>query len=179
MTRPYMQWGVGQLEALFEKAAGDDKVLRQLAHELQFRQVPRAIALLDRVAAAQRQPKLQRQSEAAGGVAIHASRPAVQVPLLPDAGMPSPHSLPIAPVSAAPIATSPEVALTLAMAQSLLNAPAGTPWEAIEQRRRDLVEKSNPLASAREQHSAQALNNAARANAAYRVLLQARCVAPN
>ena len=52
MTRPLMQHGVGQLEELFSKSKADTKVLKQLEHELQYRQVPRAIALLAEVQAA-------------------------------------------------------------------------------------------------------------------------------
>lgn len=54
MTRPLMQQGVGQLEELFAKSKADVKVLKQLEFELQFRQVPRAIALLAQVQDAMR-----------------------------------------------------------------------------------------------------------------------------
>jgi len=46
MYRPLMQRGIGDLEALFAKSKTDVEVLKQLKHELQYRQVPRAVALL-------------------------------------------------------------------------------------------------------------------------------------
>lgn len=49
MSRPMMQMGVGQLEELFAKSKADQRVLRQLEHELAFRQVPRAVTLLGQV----------------------------------------------------------------------------------------------------------------------------------
>jgi hypothetical protein len=52
MPRPLMQHGVGQLEALFAKSKSDSKVLKQLEHELEHRQVPRALALLAEVQSA-------------------------------------------------------------------------------------------------------------------------------
>ena len=52
MPRPLMQHGVGQLEEMFAKGKADAKVLKQLEHELQYRQVPRAVALLAEVQAA-------------------------------------------------------------------------------------------------------------------------------
>lgn len=52
MSRPLMQHGVGQLEEMFAKARADPKLLKQLEHELQYRQVPRATVLLAEVQAA-------------------------------------------------------------------------------------------------------------------------------
>jgi hypothetical protein len=52
MPRPLMQHGIGQLETLFASSKVNLKVLKQLEHELQFRQVPRALALLEQVQAA-------------------------------------------------------------------------------------------------------------------------------
>ena len=49
MSRPLIQQGVGQLEEMFAKAKADPKLLKQLEHELQYRQVPRATALLAEV----------------------------------------------------------------------------------------------------------------------------------
>ena len=51
MSRPFMQLGVGELEALFAKSKADVEALKQLVDELQYRQVPRAVALLARVKA--------------------------------------------------------------------------------------------------------------------------------
>ncbi len=48
-TRPLMQIGIGALEAMFGESPADTKVLRSLQDELKHRQVPRAIALLQKV----------------------------------------------------------------------------------------------------------------------------------
>lgn len=49
MTRPLMRQGIAQLEALYSASATDLKSLKQLQHELKFRQVPRAVSLLEKV----------------------------------------------------------------------------------------------------------------------------------
>ena len=46
MPRPLMQHGVGQLEEMFANSKTDASTLKQLERELQYRQVPRALALL-------------------------------------------------------------------------------------------------------------------------------------
>lgn len=48
-TRPLMQLGIGELEDIFEKQIKNLATLGRLKHELNHRQVPRAIALLERV----------------------------------------------------------------------------------------------------------------------------------
>jgi len=52
MPRPLMQHGVGKLEEIFANGKADAMLLKQLEHELQHRQVPRAVALLSEVQAA-------------------------------------------------------------------------------------------------------------------------------
>lgn len=52
MARPLKQHGVGQLEEMFARGKADVTVLRKLDNELQYRQVPRAVALLAEVHAA-------------------------------------------------------------------------------------------------------------------------------
>lgn len=49
MPRPLMQSRIGDLEELFASSRGNRDVLKQLEHELQFRQVPRALTLLEQV----------------------------------------------------------------------------------------------------------------------------------
>lgn len=48
-TRPLMQLGIGDLEDIFEKQSKNLATLGRLKHELSHRQVPRALALLERV----------------------------------------------------------------------------------------------------------------------------------
>ncbi len=52
MPRPLRPHGVAQLEELFANSKSDARVLKQLEHELRYRQVPRAVALLAMVQAA-------------------------------------------------------------------------------------------------------------------------------
>lgn len=53
MSRPLIQLGVADLEAMFQTGKLDQKVLGQLEVELKHRQVPRAVALLKEVQAVQ------------------------------------------------------------------------------------------------------------------------------
>jgi hypothetical protein len=48
-TRPLMQLGIGDLEDIFERQGKNFAMLSRLKQELSHRQVPRAIALLERV----------------------------------------------------------------------------------------------------------------------------------
>jgi DnaJ-domain-containing protein 1 len=61
-------------------------------------------------------------------------------------------------------------------AYKVLKATPGTPWEVIEQTRRQLVEQANPsrIASLNSERRIQVQADAKRANAAYAVLRMAR-----
>lgn len=59
-TRPLMQNGIGTLEAMFAESSADSKVLHSLEEELKHRQVPRAIALLQKVEKAIRLEKISK-----------------------------------------------------------------------------------------------------------------------
>jgi len=48
-TRPLIQLGIGDLEDIFEKQSKNLATLGRLKHELSHRQVPRALALLERI----------------------------------------------------------------------------------------------------------------------------------
>lgn len=48
-TRPFMQLGIGDLEDIFERQGKNFATLARLKHELSHRQVPRAVALLERI----------------------------------------------------------------------------------------------------------------------------------
>lgn len=192
MTRPLMQYGVGQLEAMFIKGKADPKVLNQLENELQHRQVPRAVALLADVQAAMRrgasapqpvgvpappregapapvpkQPDLWERPATAHGVA----------PLLtPTVRAATPAVQPPGPPTAAkPSGTTP--AMPLDVAYKVLNATPGSTWESIEQTRRALVQQSHPSRwkALSAEKRAQSLAEASRVNAAYAALSQARC----
>ena len=194
MTRPLMQHGVGQLEELFSKSKADTKVLKQLEHELQYRQVPRAIALLAEVQAAM-------YGGAAASPPATSPTPARTPPTDSNSKQPDlwgcPPTAPVAAPAAAPIATDRTVTCTakppepapatkpadpapvmpLEDAYRVLKATPGATWESLEQTRRTLVLESHPsrlkfLGAGRRAH---ALAEATRVNAAYAALSRARC----
>lgn len=191
MSRPLMQHGVGQLEEMFAKGGTDPKVLKQLENELQYRQVPRAVALLAEVQAAMygatpaapprpaaepppdrppapQQPTLWERPAAP-------SAAAVTPPALPS--RPATPSRPSETPAASKPAHPPAPTMPLEDAYKLLKATASSPWELIEQTRRQLVHQSQPgrLQSMSSDRRATALAEARRVNAAYAALSQARC----
>jgi hypothetical protein len=186
-----MQHGVGQLEELFAKSKDDAKVLKQLEHELQYRQVPRAVALLAEV-----QSAMYGLSPAAFAPTQVAKAPAPPPALAPQPSLwdsPPPDTRAAAPAPAAvaaPVAPRPAVALAPARpatppaptmpledAYKLLKATPGSTWESIEQTRRLLVQASHPekVRTLPESRRSQALTEAKRVNEAYATLALARC----
>ena len=192
MARPLMQHGVGQLEEMFANAKADPKALKQLERELQYRQVPRAVALLAEVQAAMY-----------GGAAAPQASNAPKLPWAPASApasvsqQPDLWERPATPL----VVTSPSAIRTRANAAkpqeplSMTKAPAtlptmpledaykalkatpGATWESIEQTRRSLVQQSHPLRleTLSADKRTQALVEANRVNAAYAALSQARC----
>lgn len=195
MTRPLMQHGVGQLEELFAKSKADAKFLKQLEHELQYRQVPRAVALLAEVQAAMYGSTPVAAPSPAPKAPAPAPAPVAAPPPQPSLwDVPPPPAIrataPVPAVIAAPAgaraaaaptparaATSPAPFMPLEDAYKLLKATPGSTWESIEQTRRLLVLASHPekLKGLAEGKRSQALAEASLVNAAYAVLSQARC----
>ena len=189
MPRPLMQHGVGRLEEMFAEGKFDPKVLKLLELELQYRQVPRAVALLAEVqaamydgmpatslvtaparqpirapAAAPEQPSLWERPPSALHVAIPvATQPRPLVPAI---------SPPVARPQSSPLPTMP-----LEEAFKVLKTTPGAAWESIEQMRRLTVQQSHPslLKQLNDERRAQALIGARRVNAAYAVIQAARC----
>jgi len=189
MPRPLMQHGVGQLEEMFAKGKADPKVLKQMEQELQYRQVPRAVALLAEVQAA-----MYGGTAAAPRVAALPQQPTRALASAPEQpslwGRPSEAHLaatppvaqprPAVPVIQSPVAKPPSPplpAMPLEDACKVLKTTPGATWESIEQTRRLLVQQSHPslLKPLSEERRAQALTDAGRANAAYATLQAARC----
>lgn len=188
MSRPLSQHGVGDLEALFAKSKADAQVLRQLEDELKHRQTPRAVALLDKVRAT------LRGAQTPGYVVPQFVRP-VQAQLIetePSPATPAPAvPRPAAQQPAARVAAAPETAENVAKARretelqpviplqdayKLLKVSPASPWEAIEQSRRQLVAASHParLQSLGAERRAQVRNDAVRINAACAAIWRAR-----
>ena len=189
MARPLMQVGVGQLEELFAKSKSDQTMLRQLEHELQYRQVPRAVSLLGEVqavlygappstppAAARTmpttpttpagQPELWDRSTQQPAPAIVPTvvpeRPAVRPLLVPPAAKP---------------AALPLIAVPVEDAYKAFKATPGSTWESIEQTRRLLVQQCHPerLKAMTPERRSSALADARWVNAAYATLSRVRC----
>jgi hypothetical protein len=189
MARPLMQHGVGQLEELFAKSKADQKVLKQLEHELQYRQVPRAVVLLAEVQAAMYGLAPAPAANVAGALAAVVAPPSqpglwgVPQPVTPPAALAPTvvaHRIAARPAlapTAARSASSPAPAMPLEDAYRLLKATPGSTWESIEQTRRLLVQPSHPgkLQGLLEGKRSQALAEAKRVNEAYATLSQARC----
>ena len=190
MPRPLMQHGVGQLEEMFAKGRADPEVLKQLENELQYRQVPRAVALLAEI-------------QAAMGGATHMAPPVVPVqppkpetplatqtdmwsgpPVVP--AMPTPIVVPSRPAAglatqaatvASPKPPPPTEAIPVELAYKLLKVTPASTWESIEQTRQQLVRQSHPARTRGLSPAlrAQALAEAKRVNGAYLALSQLRC----
>ena len=193
MPRPLMQHGVGQLEEMFDSGKADPKVLKQLESELQYRQVPRAVALLAEVQAAMyggaaaqqvpivpalpparapapapvsQQPDLWGRSTSPAIVAVPPAAPVRAVtPAIKPPGAP--------PVAAEAPASPPHMPLD--EAYKVMKATPGATWESIEQTRRTLVQQSHPSRWKKlsAEKRAQTLTEARRVNAAYAALSQA------
>ena len=191
MSRPLMQHNVGQLEELFAKSKADPKALKQLGHELQYRQVPRAVVLLAEVQAA-----MYGAADVGAPAPTTPPSPQAPPPSQPDLWTrlppPTPAVPPVvaptvrAPVAARVAAPSPTVAppparavptMTVDAACKVLKTMPGATWESIEQTRRLLVQQSSPAETSMmsAERRAQALAEARRVNAAYDALSQARC----
>ena len=192
MPRPLMQHGVGQLEEMFAKGKADAKLLKQLEHELQYRQVPRAVALLAEVQAAMYGGAAAQQP--VGVPAPPPERAPAPVPKQPGlwecpATPPVVAPLPATPVRTVtpafqlpepPPATTPSSstpAMPLDDAYKALKATPGATWDSIEQTRRTLVQQSHPSRwkALSAEKRAQVLAEANQVNAAYARLSRARC----
>lgn len=190
MPRPLIQHGVGQLEEIFAKGKADAKLLKQLEHELQHRQVPRAVALLSEVQAAMRRGAAAPQAPTVpSSPPVRAKAPnSPQLPLLEGAATPLNASPPASVRTVTPAARPPELTpvtkspasplpMPLEDAYKVLKATPGATWESIEQTRRTLVHQSHPSRwkTLSAEKRTQALSDAKRVNVAYAVLSQTRC----
>jgi DnaJ-domain-containing protein 1 len=189
MLRPLMQHGVGRLEEMFATGKPDAKLLKQLEQELQYRQVPRAVALLAKVQAAMSGGAAVPQAPTVpASVPGRATGLISQQPDLWERPAISPASPPAAVRAAAPVVRPQEpllvgkspaspLAMPLEEAYKVLKATPGATWDSIEQTRRALVNQLHPSRwkPLSAEKRAQALAEAKRINAAYAALSQTRC----
>jgi len=166
--RPYMRSTIVELEELFAAKRTDTDTLLALKTELQFRNVPRAMALLVKVKAA-----------LSGSTSlIPTAQPELfAAPLLPQPPPPQPVAVILPKPTPRPADKAPEVpAMPIDEAYKLLRVTGGTSWEEVEQARARLVQRSHPdaLEGLSAEKRAAALLDAKRANAAYAALAQER-----
>lgn len=185
MTRPLTRHTIAELEKLFASSKEDDRVLEHLAHELQFRQAPRAIELLREVQAA-----LSETEPSAGKPRLDTTGPVQHRLDMGEAASsgipPTPAVKPIAsggasdsmtlPVALATHPNRPALTMTVEDAYKILGVTQTSTWESIEQIRRQLVQRAHPehLAPMSKEKRAQTQVEAKRVNAAYSVLIQHR-----
>lgn len=186
MSRPLMQYGVGQLEEIFSNSKADPKRLKQLEDELKYRQVPRAVALLTEV-----QAVMHNAASSVASVAPSVARPAAssskQPELFEPAGafpkrMAQPQMVeeprPPAQAPSTPEPPTPRVVtIPIDDAYKLLKATPGSAWELVEQTRRLLVQQAHPshVSMLSSKRRAQVEAEAMQVNAAYVTLSNVRC----
>lgn len=170
MSRPLIQYGVGQLEEMFAKSAGNLSELKKLQSELRHRQVPRAVALLEKVEAA-----IRGSGGAAPGTPQASPTSGSLFP--PPPAPPPPPSMPPAASTPAPSAPAPAAeeaisSISIEDAYKLLKASPGSSWESVESTRRHLIDRSSPskTSAMTPAQRSQVMGEAQRINAAYLAL---------
>ena len=173
-ARPLLRHTVAQLEEMFVAKPLDPGTLKALDTELQFRNVPRATALLRKVKSAISDgslliPSAQPELFTPARTPIHAiAQP--QPIMTPPAVI-----LPKAAAKPAPaVAEIPPMALD--EAYKALRVTVGASWAEVEQSRFKIVQRAHPdtVAELSAEKRIAAQTEAKRANAAYTVLLEAR-----
>lgn len=188
MTRPLERLGIAELEEFFKKPGQTSVELKNLEEELSFRTTVRSEKLLKAVKsrikineimanakavlAAKKTVQLELPSVAefeliAGAVepsAQLAVRPAVPVPVAPQAELAPQTRPPVAPVPA----IAPEQAF------KFLKISPSASWEQIESSRRELVAKGQPdrLMGLAAEKRKELQDECKQVNAAYKALLQ-------
>jgi hypothetical protein len=190
MSRPLMQSRIQDLEDLFATSRAKLDVLRQLEHELQFRQVPRALTLLEQVQQAQASASTATGGATAAGFPVRPMAATgqqlslLETPTLVCAPQVSGHTavsgaqVPVPTTMSAfpqPTAQTPAPAMSLDAAHKLLKVAPGAPWDAVELARRKVVQPSSPLTKGvTTDQRAKFLATARLVNEAYAVLASAR-----
>jgi hypothetical protein len=171
-TRPLLRHTIVQLEEMFAAQSSDTDTLKALSAELQFRNVPRATALLRKVKSAltggspmvtSAQPELFTSAQAPA----HPTAPPAMRP--PTVTLPKAITKPTPPPAETP-------SMPLDEAYTVLRVTAGTVWAEVEQSRSKIVQRSHPdnIAGMSAEKRLAVQTDAKRANVAYSVILQSR-----
>jgi len=194
MKRTLMQLGIGALEEMFATSKTDAKVLRQLENELQHRQVPRAVALLDQVQLAMKRlasSVLPRSQEELPLEPVTTPAPVPAAPPPERTAAPASASPPDPQVVTPPVLQPPKPppppprvrvdplpipAMPLEDACKLLKVTPASSWQEVELSRRRLVVLSHPrhVVGMTSERQEAIRTEARRVNAAYAVLSAAR-----
>lgn len=155
-NRPMARLGIVDLEEIFQKQGEDLTILSRLKYELTFRQVPRALALQEKIRKVELSHKQRLEPEVTTSTAepfFEPSRtpspPTKQLDLL-SAGskvLEEPKKIKSA-VSQEMISIEPQPLPQLALedACKILKVSIGDIWEKVELARRKIVQKSSPMA---------------------------------
>jgi hypothetical protein len=181
MQRTLTRYGIADIEAMFASKRSDIAFLNILKHELQYRNVPRATALLKEVDAilANTNHLSGTTSSMTGSVTANSrnlnQQGELQIPAttIPGASQ-VPKPLKVAD-SSSEISQASQVTanrINVEMAYRILKATPSSTWESIEQTRRQLVQRSHPsrVASMNEENRAKILEESRGVNDAYAVL---------
>ncbi len=174
MSRPLLQKGISELEKLFASNPNDVKILKSLKNELNYRQVPRAVALLKAV-----EDLLSSESHSDISSQIPLFTP-IETYLEPTKTTPTPpEHFNSKSESIETSLANQDTLLTLINPQDaykILNVSTNTSWELIEKARGEIVELSNPhrMKNVSVENQRKVQLDAKRANAAYTFLLNYR-----
>lgn len=154
-NRPMARLGVADLEEIFQKQGDDLTILSRIKHELSFRQVPRALALQEKIRKVESNHKQRLEPQGTTSTAKpstapsgSSSSPTKQLDLLGTGSKkfaePKQETL---LVSQETVSFEPEPLpqLTLEDACKILKVSIGDIWEKVELARRKIVQKSSPL----------------------------------
>lgn len=153
--RPMARLGIADLEEIFQKQGEDLTTLSRLKHELGFRQVPRALALQERIRKAELSLNKSPDPEITVNVlktsaepSRSSSPPTMQLDLI-GAGSKTAEVLkaeqPPIPKVTISIEPQPLPQLALDDACKILKVSISDVWEKVELSRRKLVQRSSPI----------------------------------
>lgn len=162
--RALLQKSIVELEKLFIDSQNDQVILSQLENELKYRKTSRASKLLKRVETAQKTLESQSTTEITSPESLN---------LLV---LPSAETRTSKLSTKQPPSSSIKPIFTLEESYQVLGVVHASSWEAIEQARRNLVERSRPdlIAELSKQQKERVREDAYRVNQAYAILVRAQ-----